>query len=73
MEFTVVMGKKHEGGGISTVEIIKDSNHCLGRCRGIGNYVVRRPDRKHYRMRSFIDEYTFYKSSGYKVVRIDVN
>lgn len=73
MEFTVRMAKEYKGGGFHRVEIMKDSNYCLGRCRGKGDYVVMRQDRKYYRMKSMIDEYKYWKSVGYKVVWIDVD
>lgn len=59
--YTVVMIKGH-----STIELTYDKNQTYGRCRGTGNYVVRREDRKHYRMRSMLPEYKRLKAEGYK-------
>ena len=53
-----------------TIEITVDKEQNLGRCRGKGNYVIRRTDRKHYRVSTMIPEYKAYKAQGFKVVAI---
>ena len=49
------------------IELFNDENQSLGKCRGKGNYIVRRADGKHYRVKSMVEEYKNYKSLGYKV------
>ena len=63
---TVCLRKVCDDGCIKSVEFTFDKNHCLGRCRGSGNYVVRKPSFTHYRVESMLPYYHYYKSLGYK-------
>lgn len=71
MEFTVYMRKVYEDGSFRRVELISDKNQSLGRCRGRGNYITRRPDGRHFRCKSMLWDYKYYKELGFKVVFID--
>lgn len=66
-EFTVYMSKSYGAGGTARIEIFPDRKYQLGRCRGKGDYIVRRPDRKLYRMKTFVDEVQYWKGMGFKV------
>ena len=65
MPRTVVLAKEIDGAR-STVLLIADRKQSLGKCRGVGNYVVIRPNRKYYRVESMLSEYKRYKADGYR-------
>lgn len=69
MSRTVYMKKNAESGAYK-VELFRDKEQTLGRCRGKGDYIVVREDGKIYRVQSMTKLYREYKSKGFKVTGI---
>ena len=66
----VTMVKQENNTTRYDIVIITDKNQSFGKCNGNGNYIVRRENRKYYRVNSMIEEYKKYKKMGYKVLNI---
>ena len=72
MRYTVTMVKKYTNGNTSKLEIHDDPNYCFGHKKPKGKYFVFAPRcYRNYRATSLVEEYKYWKSQGYKVVRID--
>lgn len=55
----------------NSVLLICDRKHILNECDGLGingsgDYVVKRPNGKYYRVESLLTEYRTYKEKGYR-------
>ena len=66
MKTTVVMRNAEN----QRVEIFADKDQTYGRCRGKGNYIVIRTDRKFYRIESMVEEYKYWKANGFRMATI---